>query len=82
MQDEDNESERRCDWSGWVGGATIDRAHLESLGVTVVQERARDAHGYVGFEVRMGPDAVDRLDPFWGRYVWGLFPCSTSEPSR
>lgn len=76
----EDESER-CEWSGWVGGASSDRAHLKSLGVTVVHERARDAHGYVDFEVKMGADAVERLDPFWGRYVWGLFP-GASEPSR
>ena len=55
---------------GWIlANNAGDRRHLTSLGV-VVGKWNRKVGQFEGCVVSQ--EALDRLDPYWGRYYWGL----------
>lgn len=59
-------------WKGWIVGTEEDRLLLKKLGITVSQSK-REVDGKVEFDVNEVTDEMlDKLDPYWGRLVWGL----------
>jgi hypothetical protein len=59
---------------GWIAGAgPDDRARLEALGIEV-GPWVEDNLGGEFRDCVVSPEAMQRLDPLWPRFIWGLFP--------
>ena len=61
-------------WRGWIVGRKKDKTLLEQLGINITKEEPKLGGG-TEFKVEgITDEALDKLDPHWGRLVWGLNP--------
>ena len=61
-------------WRGWIVGKKEDKTLLEQLDITIAKEKS-EINGKIEFEVdEITDEALDKLDPYWGRLIWGLEP--------
>ena len=61
-------------WRGWIVGKKEDKKLLEQLDIAIAKEEHK-ASGGTEFKVdEITDEALDKLDPYWGRLIWGLEP--------
>lgn len=60
-------------WLGWLACPKDDKEELEKLGVVV------GAYKDYEFEVGMSEEILEKLQPHWGRWIWGLVQYTEEE---
>ena len=67
-------------WQGWIIGTEEDRTLLKRLGITISTSKY-EIEGKIGFTVNeITKDILDKLNPYWGKLIWGLTPYINQEP--
>lgn len=58
-------------WQGWIVANKNDINLLESLGVKIkgVKDQALMTAEYI---IECDDETLQKLDPYWGRFIWGL----------
>ena len=56
-------------WSGWIVIPKEDRSMLVGLGAKILSEEEVES-GSLSLQIEISD--TERLDPYWGRFVWGL----------
>ena len=57
---------------GWIIADKEEKSFLESLGVKIIGGYNEEEHSFD--ECIVTEDVLQKLDPYWGRFYWGLFP--------
>jgi hypothetical protein len=56
-------------YRGWIAASADQRTELEGLGIEV-EKWCGDSETY---DVKLDAAAMDRLEPLWGLFYWGLY---------
>ena len=68
------EAKQKIFWSGWITGLAKDFPAVQSIpGIELTnrQYESGDVNAWT-FDCRIPDESMDKLDPFWGEFVWGL----------
>lgn len=60
---------------GWAGTITIqdgEQAEIRAMGITILGQAHEATH--VDLFVRLDDEAMTKLEPLWGRFIWFLTP--------
>ena len=69
---------RKIYYEGWIIADYEDKEFLEKLGIRLGKYNEETT----SFEnCKVSLEALEKLDPYWGRFYWGLWPSESSVSS-
>ena len=68
-------------YTGTIACEEHETVFLSSLGITLHSLLARD-QDFLTFQCSLSQDAMLRLDPLWGRFIWAFTPVPDSDLSK